>query len=300
MESHVRQCRLCSGVRGPLIAPCLCTGTSHHIHPACLQRLRVMHSAQNFTNCPTCGFQYRLRETHPMLNSSTRLRLLLLRDLLTAMLLFQALVLLFAAILYWADQDRKNLVHTFHARNEFGVYYAAGNVIFLVAIAVVTMLYALCRGYHGERCDDCFAQFQCIWWEGWCHPAFYCFAPTDKPAETINFIGCCPCGNLNSLCCCMCCGTGANGGPRRPLSGIRRVFVLGCLAALFAASGALIGLISLWQALMRALSRRLHVLARIVRTQEHVVVDLDEPDSHAESRREVRYITRERTLARII
>ncbi|KAF1945172.1 RING finger domain-containing protein [Clathrospora elynae] len=48
---------------GRLIRPCLCKGSSKHVHEACLQAWRhadPSYGRRNYWQCPTCGFKYRL------------------------------------------------------------------------------------------------------------------------------------------------------------------------------------------------------------------------------------------------
>jgi len=48
---------------GRLIRPCMCKGSSKHVHEACLQAWRhadPSYGRRNYWQCPTCGFKYRL------------------------------------------------------------------------------------------------------------------------------------------------------------------------------------------------------------------------------------------------
>lgn len=49
---------------GRLLRPCKCKGSSRYVHEGCLQAWRHSdpgYATRNFWECPTCGFQYRLR-----------------------------------------------------------------------------------------------------------------------------------------------------------------------------------------------------------------------------------------------
>ncbi|GAA6052645.1 hypothetical protein JCM3770_003909 [Rhodotorula araucariae] len=64
-----RMCRICfSGddedEMGKLFSPCLCRGTSRHVHTKCLESWRkASANPRAFYQCDQCGYQYRFRRT---------------------------------------------------------------------------------------------------------------------------------------------------------------------------------------------------------------------------------------------
>lgn len=63
------ECRFCfdpAAVGDPLIAPCLCSGSSKYVHHRCLQRWRLMNYERDpFVRCMECRAPYRIRYRWP-------------------------------------------------------------------------------------------------------------------------------------------------------------------------------------------------------------------------------------------
>ncbi|BGP44630.1 hypothetical protein JCM10450v2_000444 [Rhodotorula kratochvilovae] len=64
-----RMCRICfsgddENGMGKLFSPCLCRGTSRHVHTKCLESWRkASANPRAFYQCDQCGYQYRFRRT---------------------------------------------------------------------------------------------------------------------------------------------------------------------------------------------------------------------------------------------
>lgn len=62
-------CRICFGAAhenglGKLIAPCLCTGSMHYVHVACLNDWRTQSAnPRSFYACDQCGYSYNVQRT---------------------------------------------------------------------------------------------------------------------------------------------------------------------------------------------------------------------------------------------
>ena len=107
-DYDVPTCRICFEPDGELIIPCLCSGSSAHIHRQCLDDWRAVNiSRPAFSQCTTCHFPYVyepiLATNAEQTQNAWKYRLLLVRDVTLVLLALQLLLTAVAAGIGWLD-----------------------------------------------------------------------------------------------------------------------------------------------------------------------------------------------------
>ena len=110
-------CRICLDSQGPMIVPCLCTGTAAFVHRGCLNTWRGIArntASPQFTHCGVCQHPYTIREIPvPALVwvPAGVCRCLAASTLCTTLLLEGVMALFFFSIVYWSHTRVEEALH---------------------------------------------------------------------------------------------------------------------------------------------------------------------------------------------
>ena len=179
-DYDVPTCRICFEADGELIIPCLCAGSSQHIHRQCLDDWRAVNIGRPaFSQCSTCHFQY---VYEPILSSSAeqshnalKYRLLLVRDITLVLVAVQLLLLLFAYAIGSLDRlAGDNIKLALPSTSPYVLFYLTALLLSLALLGLFGLI-AKCCGWEDRLlqrhplqregcCDDGCA---CTQWD--CH-----------------------------------------------------------------------------------------------------------------------------------
>ena len=102
----MEQCRVCHGIGGELIAPCLCDGAQKFLHRKCLDQYRaVMRNTSAFTHCEQCSFEYwlQIRPDRQRSRRKLKFRALVMGHTMLIFLLIQLLICSLGYVVHLAD-----------------------------------------------------------------------------------------------------------------------------------------------------------------------------------------------------
>ena len=170
-DYDVPTCRICFEGGGELIIPCLCSGSSLHIHRQCLDDWRAVSvGKRGFSHCSTCGFQYQeeasLASASEQAEMTWRYRLLVVRDVCVVLAAVQAALCAITFLIARAD-DAAGLALLAAAPScpPYLLYYLASLVLSLACLGLFGLTAKAC-GWEdrllrrhpmaeGACCEEC-------------------------------------------------------------------------------------------------------------------------------------------------
>jgi hypothetical protein len=213
------ECRICMEPteRTEVIAPCSCRGTQKWVHRACLDKWRTTREDKAFGKCTECLANYVLISKvndsyHTKMMRRAKFFFYVLRDLISAFLVLQILIIILSSLIYVSDEKSGVMVKYFHSSGHIRLfYYGCGLVIFLAGLGSLYFL-----GYNTDSLNDR-ENCSCCNGCGGGYP-FYCYDYPGLMCYDCSGGGihpfCCNalCLDVSSCSCCVesctCCGDG--------------------------------------------------------------------------------------------
>jgi len=153
-----------------LISPCLCTGGSAYVHRKCLDNWRSINKdGRSFKYCDVCQFEYIIE---PVIDDPSAdrkrlwiFRLLVTRDILLILLLFQAIIIGMTFSLEAMDK-KNNSIKQFYptSMSSFLIYYLSSLILFFGLLGLFGLIASCCGGLSSNdnnngstcACGSCF------------------------------------------------------------------------------------------------------------------------------------------------
>jgi hypothetical protein len=283
IDASEYSCRICleSGTRSDFIAPCSCRGTSKWVHRSCLDKWRSVREDVAFSKCTECLTPYKLKPLHDDSWSTTcHLRCkfygLVTRDLMFALLMWQAAVCVLGLFVFICDLHGSLLVYFKMSDRVIEFYYAAGLLAFFAVVGLLFTSGNSCgNSQRNIPCDVCTADPMCWWfWNdgiGLTNPHFYCYncycAECGANSCPMSVAGGDMCGACGSADCCSCAALGEE-----------MLAVLVVLLILLVAVGVIVSVFVGAMYISFVMQRHVKVLKKWNLAQEFVVMDLSEGD----------------------
>jgi len=178
---HDRVCRNCHDDQGDdFIAPCNCSGSIQWVHRKCLDEWRsVSPNPQSFYRCDVCHYAYEFREVEEQnggscSSSNLKIHLLIIRDILFGIFIWQSIVWGIAGIMYATE------FHAFASDMfdwhwpDLAIDYIGGLVGFFCLVGIMFFLIMLfascpCCCCHSTSPDLSYDTYHYnswfLWWE---------------------------------------------------------------------------------------------------------------------------------------
>ena len=171
-DYDVPTCRICFESDGELIVPCLCSGSSLHIHRQCLDDWRAINMGKKaFRQCSTCHFPYQYEPPQPSdtqqhAENTVRYRLLVVRDVLLVLLTLQLVVALIAYLLFLVDRAcGGNIPRVLPSLSLYVVFFLFSLLLCLALLGLFGLIAKTCgwedtllrrhpMHQHGDGCCD--------------------------------------------------------------------------------------------------------------------------------------------------
>ena len=241
--ASVKNCRICldNDNEKDLISPCLCTGESAYVHRTCLDNWRsVNKDGCAFKFCDVCQFEYAIE---PVIDDPSadkrrllKFRLLVARDIVSIILLLQAIIVGTTFLLQFVDKRNHHIQDFYRSpTGSFGIYYLTSVILFFAFLGSFGLI-GLCCGLITK--DD-----------------------RDR----------CTCSGYHTYCCSMQCH-GCNGNCNCG-SGDGALIVLLVIVLIFAVIGIFVGLILSWIIIRKRMKRHTARLWLREEAKKYVVKD---------------------------
>ena len=139
-------CRICLEDDDPdlMIAPCLCSGSSKWVHRDCLDLWRVQEEDRAFSKCTECLYEYKMQARPHWWKKRMTFCCLVSRDVLFMTFLWQVVLVLLAAFLYYVVDPHHDILRfyqgdclvdaSFWCNHALSLYYMCGVTTFFVLL----------------------------------------------------------------------------------------------------------------------------------------------------------------------